>query len=44
MAEHKKDDHPPIPGTMAMAGFAVFLFVTLLSLVLFLHTKFGVPH
>jgi hypothetical protein len=44
MAEHKNDDHPQAPGTMAMAWFAVFLFVTLLSLVLFLHMKFGNPH
>jgi hypothetical protein len=44
MAEHKNEDHPQAPGTMAMAWFAVFLFVALLSLVLFLHTKFGTPH
>lgn len=44
MAEHKNDDHPPIPGTTAMAGFAIFLFVTLMSLVVFLHIKFGAPH
>ena len=45
MAEHKpNDDHPQAPSTMAMAWFAIFLFVTLLGLVLFLQMKFGTPH
>jgi hypothetical protein len=39
----KQDDHPQIPGLSAMAGFAMFLFVALLSLVLFLQAKFGTP-
>lgn len=43
MAEHKSDDHPQAPGLSAMAGFAVFLFVALLGLVLFLQMKFGTP-
>lgn len=44
MAEHKSsDDHPQAPGLSAMAWFAVFLFVTLLALVLFLQLKFGTP-
>ena len=45
MAEHKKDDdHPQAPGLTSMAYFALFLFVTLMSLVLFLQFKFGTPH
>jgi hypothetical protein len=43
MAEHKNDDHPQAPGLAAMGWFAIFLFVTLLSLVLFLQFKFGTP-
>lgn len=43
MAEQKHSDQPEAPGLPAMAGFAVFLFVTLLPLVLFLHFKFGTP-
>ncbi|MFO7565820.1 MAG: hypothetical protein R6X02_24475 [Enhygromyxa sp.] len=43
MAEHKSDDHPQAPGLSAMAWFAVFLFVALISLVVFLQLKFGTP-
>lgn len=43
MAEQKSDNHPAAPGLSAMAGFAVFLFVALLALVLFLQFKFGTP-
>lgn len=43
MAEHKTDDHPQAPGLSAMAFFALFLFVALLSLVLVLQAKFGTP-
>jgi hypothetical protein len=43
MAEHKSEDHPQAPGLTAMAWFAVFLFVSLLGLVLFLQMKFGTP-
>jgi len=44
MAEqHKSDDHPQAPGLSAMAWFAVFLFVSLMAIVLFLQTKFGTP-
>jgi hypothetical protein len=43
MAEHKSEDHPQAPGLSAMAWFAVFLFVSLLGLVLFLQMKFGTP-
>jgi hypothetical protein len=44
MAEHKKnDDHPQAPGLTAMAWFAIFLLVSLLSIVLFLQLKFGTP-
>ena len=43
MVEKKNDDHPPIPGTNAMAGFAIFLLVSLLAIVLFLQFKFGTP-
>jgi hypothetical protein len=43
MAEHPSDKHPPIPGTSAMAGFAVFLLVTLIGLTLFLQLTFGNP-
>ena len=43
MAENKNDDHPQVPGLSAMAWFAVFLAVTLLTLVIFLQTKFGAP-
>lgn len=44
MAEHPSSDkHPPIPGTTAMAFFAVFLLVTFIGLTLFLQLKFGNP-
>jgi hypothetical protein len=43
MAEHKNDDHPQAPGLAAMGWFAIFLFVVLMSLVLFLQFKFGAP-
>ena len=43
MVEKKHDDHPPIPNVNAMAGFAIFLLVVFLSLVLFLQFKFGHP-
>jgi hypothetical protein len=43
MAEHRSDDHPEAPGLSAMAWFAVFLFVVLTSLVIFLQLKFGTP-
>ena len=44
MAEQKKsDDHPEAPSLNAMAYFAVFLFVALISIVLILQTKFGTP-
>ena len=43
MAEQKRDDHPQAPGLSAMAWFAVFLGVTLLTLVIFLQIKFGGP-
>jgi|GEM_PF-2404114 len=42
MATNKSDNHPEVPGLTTMAGFAVFLAVMLLGLVLFLHFKFGV--
>jgi hypothetical protein len=41
--EKKHDDHPQAPGLNAMAGFAIFLLVALMSLVLFLQFKFGTP-
>jgi hypothetical protein len=43
MAEQKHQDHPEAPGLSAMGWFAVFLFVVLMSLVLFLQFKFGTP-
>jgi hypothetical protein len=43
MAEHKHDDHPQAPGLAAMGWFAIFLFVVLMALVLFLQFKFGAP-
>lgn len=44
MADKKQDnDHPEAPGLAAMGWFAVFLLVALMSLVLFLQTKFGTP-
>jgi hypothetical protein len=43
MAEHKHDDHPSAPGLAAMGWFAIFLFVVLMALVLFLQFKFGTP-
>ena len=43
MVDQKHDDHPQVPGLSAMGYFALFLFVTLLSLVLFLQFKFGTP-
>lgn len=44
MAEHPSSDkHPPIPGTSAMAWFAVFLMVTFIGLTLFLQLTFGTP-
>lgn len=43
MAEKKQDNHPEAPGLSAMGWFAVFLFVSLMSLVLFLQMKFGTP-
>jgi hypothetical protein len=43
MATPKHEDHPQTPGLPAMAWFAVFLAVSLLSLVLFLQMKFGTP-
>jgi hypothetical protein len=39
----QNQDHPEAPGLNAMAYFALFLFVTLLGLVLFLQFKFGAP-
>lgn len=43
MGEQKHDDHPQAPGLNAMAGFALFLLVTLMALVVFLQLKFGTP-
>ncbi len=44
MADHdKQGDHPEPPGLAAMGWFAVFLLVSLMSLVLFLQFKFGAP-
>jgi hypothetical protein len=44
MAEHPSSDkHPPIPGTTALAWFAVFLMVSFIGLTLFLQMKFGTP-
>ena len=44
MAEQQKNnDHPEAPGLTSMAYFAVFLFVSLISIVLFLQFKFGTP-
>ncbi len=44
MAEQPSSEkHPPIPGTTAMAWFAVFLFVSFVGLTLFLQFKFGNP-
>lgn len=40
---NKQGDHPEPPSLAAMSWFAVFLFVSLLSLVLFLQFKFGTP-
>jgi hypothetical protein len=42
-ANPKQEDHPQAPGLTAMAYFAVFLAVSLMGLVLFLHFKFGTP-
>ena len=44
MGDHKQDnDHPEAPGLAAMSWFAVFLLVSLMSLVMFLQFKFGTP-
>jgi hypothetical protein len=44
MAEQPSSEkHPPIPGTTAMVGFAVFLLIAFVGLTLFLQFKFGVP-
>lgn len=43
MAEQNKDDQPQAPGLTAMAYFALFLFVSLIGLVLFLQSNFGTP-
>jgi len=43
MAEKKQDNHPEAPGLTTMGWFAIFLFVSLLGLVLFLQFKFGTP-
>lgn len=43
MAKAKQEDHHEIPSLASMAYFAVFLGVVLMSLVLFLHFKFGTP-
>lgn len=43
MGENKHDDHPQVPGLNAMAGFAVFLLISLMAIVLFLQFKFGTP-
>jgi hypothetical protein len=43
MADHEHDDHPQAPGLTTMGWFAVFLFVALMSIVLFLQFKFGTP-
>ena len=44
MGDNKQDnDHPQAPGLAAMGWFAVFLLVSLMSLVLFLQFKFGTP-
>lgn len=43
MAEQKRDDTPQAPSLSAMAWFALFLFVSFLGLVLYLHMKFGQP-
>ncbi|PRP95458.1 hypothetical protein ENSA5_39230 [Enhygromyxa salina] len=43
MADQKYDEHPPIPGLPAMAWFALLLAIALVSLVVFLQIKFGVP-
>lgn len=39
----QNQDHPEAPGLSAMGYFAIFLFVTLMGLVLFLQFKFGTP-
>lgn len=41
MADKKQEKHPEAPGLAAMGYFAIFLAVVLMSLVLFLHFKFG---
>lgn len=45
MANHPttSDKHPPIPGTNALAWFAVFIFVFFVGLTLVLQLKFGTP-
>ena len=43
MADQKHGDHPEAPGLSQMGWFAIFLFVALMSLVLFLQFKFGTP-
>ena len=43
MAEQNEGDHPSVPGLAAMAWFAVFLGIGMISLVLALHFKFGTP-
>ena len=43
MANTNQEDHHEIPSLSSMAWFAVFLAVSLMSLVLFLHFKFGAP-
>ena len=40
---NNEDNHPQVPGLSAMGWFALFLFISLLSLVLTLQFKFGTP-